>query len=1103
MGAAAETVSMEKEAPSRSSEAGVQLAVPAGPGAVFGPFVERLFGGAPAQPPDCAAGSLSVERLKAPVLRRAQRLYGNRASQQMVMRAQALQRQCACGGACAKCQEEEQQRALQRSSASRAPSDFDGIPATQGEPLDTAARRPLESHFGADLGDVRVHTGSQAAESAGKLDALAYTAGRDIYFAAGMYAPASHGGRRLLAHEVAHVVQQGSGKEPAIATKAAHGVKIGAPDDPLEEEAEKKAEEFMSGPQPGQPADDEQRKRREPPGAVRRFIQRQPLDPANTAAWDWYDSSWHRKDPSYLQTVGAAPGAAAAMAKGLSDNAPQTDEERAAFKQKVLTLIRLNAVSLVGAHRTELLARKQQFEAMAKKPAADPQSGAGSANDPKSGAQDTAMAIRAAGQARARLNAEKSTLEGLASDIRAAVRVNAGPDTIPEEFQTLWDKAQPDSSPATLQRVLETRSALTASGLAWGSKKVVLLNLRDDLMAFRRKQTQGIDLSLVLLYNEFPFLADMSDVDIMGKKSTTANKAAAAFGLGLATLVPVLAPLAAYVAHDAFKGDKPPDDATLLASVDASFDRLLGRTDDAVVKVGSGGINPLDLPGAIAATRNSLPAALKIELDRIQKEHEVAKFEVEMILALGTAVLIGLTGGLAGIGLAGYAAASGALATGVGVAQVGVQAREMLDRRTLGAASTDPSGALLGVSAPGMFEWAILGVSAALTAVDLAGLAKEIGGLRPHFNQEPHLPTAEGHPGVSETKPGAPETKPGAPETKPGGPQEANVTPKDPNAPPDVAGAGQKLQPANAGEARILEGGKGDAVPSPEQIDSELSIVERSPTRKLPNGEEEVELPNGHTWRRGADGNWCRHSNGAICVPAGARRVSAGAISSEKDIDKLIEPSRPQIDHPPPSVKTPEDQSLWEMYNQYFKERVDSMRADIRETGQTSREAPRDFASFQREYSDNPNLIAALRGRLSQGQTGAIISDITGGKVAQNLGFSRVPNPGPGEVVYPDFVWKSEKGFSAVSQKARDFRGLSQSEVKKLVQGDIEEQLAKYYGFGYVRRSGLDLTGQKIDIDEVILNYDRRLVPEEMQPDIFAYGKEHGGSRVDITFFEL
>jgi hypothetical protein len=678
--------------------------------------------------------------------------------------------------------------------------------------------------------------------------------------------------------------------------------------------------------------------------------------------------------------------------------------------------------------------------------------------------------------------------------------VNAGPDAVPEEFQTLWDKAQPDSSPATLQRVLEARSALDATGLAWGSKKVLLLDLRRDLVAFRQKQIQGIDFSLVLLYNQFPFLAEMADTDILGKKSSTANKAGAAFGLGLSALVPALLPLAAYVAHDAFKGDKPPDDATLLQSVDASFDRLLTRTDEALVKVGSGGINQLDLPGAVAATRNSLPTAMRTELDRIQQEHEVAKFELEMILALGTAVLIGVTGGLAGIGLAGAAAATGALATGVGVGQVGMQAKEMLDRRTLGAASTDPSGALLGVSAPTIFEWAILGVSAALTAYDLAGLAKEIGGLRPHFSQEPHLPAAEPHPGAPEAKPGAPETKPGAPADVT--PEGKVTTPKDPNAPPEVAGAGEKLQPANSGEARIFEAGKGDAVPSPEQVDSELSIVERSRTRKLPNGEEEVELPNGHTWRRGPEG-WCRYSKSSICVPAGAKRVTTGTVTSEKDIDKLIEPFRPKIDQPPVSVKTPEDQSLWEMYNQYFKERVDNMRAELRETGMTSREPPRSFDDFRKEYADNPNLLAALRGRLSQGQTGKIIDEITRGKVAQNLGFSRVANPGPGEVVYPDFVWQGRKGFSAVSQKARDFRGLTRAEARKLVEADIEEQLGKYYGIGYVRRSGLDLTGEKIEIDEVILNYDRRLVPEDLMPDIFAWGKEHGGGGVDITFFQF
>jgi hypothetical protein len=269
MGTAAESLALEKDTPARSAETGVQQTALASSG--VDPFVQRLFGGGPSDPPDSVADSLSIQRFRAPVLQRAQRLYGNRASQQIVMRAHTVQRQCACGGTCPKCQEEEQQRQVQRSSAAPAPAKFDGIPASTGEQLDLATRVPMEAHFGADLADVRVHTGSEAAKSATSLDALAYTSGRDIYFASGMYAPSSDSGRRLLAHEVAHVVQQSSGKEPTLATKSSHGAKIGAPDDPLEGEADRAAEAFMGGPL----TDEDERKKREAGVPVHRFIQRQ------------------------------------------------------------------------------------------------------------------------------------------------------------------------------------------------------------------------------------------------------------------------------------------------------------------------------------------------------------------------------------------------------------------------------------------------------------------------------------------------------------------------------------------------------------------------------------------------------------------------------------------------------------------------------------------------------------------------------------------------------------------------------------------------------------------------------------------------------------
>jgi hypothetical protein len=234
-----------------------------------------------------APGHAANSGTRSSAAQRIQRLYGNRASQQIVMRAPAVQRQCACGGTCAKCQEKEQQRqvqrqaqapvesSIQRSSAAHAPAEFDGIPASTGEQLDPAIRLPMEAHFGADLTDVRVHTGAEAAKSATSLDALAYTSGRDIYFAPGMYAPRNGSGQRLLAHEVAHVVQQSAGREPSIAAKLSHGIKIGAEDDALETEAEQAAQEFVSGGPPHE--EGEAKKRKESPASVQRFVQRQPV----------------------------------------------------------------------------------------------------------------------------------------------------------------------------------------------------------------------------------------------------------------------------------------------------------------------------------------------------------------------------------------------------------------------------------------------------------------------------------------------------------------------------------------------------------------------------------------------------------------------------------------------------------------------------------------------------------------------------------------------------------------------------------------------------------------------------------------------------------
>ena len=95
--------------------------------------------------------------------------------------------------------------ALPRGSA---PTSVGQTLAGPGRPLEASARAFMEPRFGHDFGDVRVHDDAQAAGSAAEIGALAYTSGTSIVFGRGRYAPETDAGRRLLAHELAHVVQQ-------------------------------------------------------------------------------------------------------------------------------------------------------------------------------------------------------------------------------------------------------------------------------------------------------------------------------------------------------------------------------------------------------------------------------------------------------------------------------------------------------------------------------------------------------------------------------------------------------------------------------------------------------------------------------------------------------------------------------------------------------------------------------------------------------------------------------------------------------------------------------------------------------------------------------
>jgi Domain of unknown function (DUF4157) len=153
-----------------------------------------------------------------------------------------VMRSCECGGS-------------SEESCQCSPSDGRSGPATtdaaatktvqetlgaNGTSLDPVVRHDMESRFGLDFGDVRIHTGPQAARSAQALSARAFTVGTHIAFGDGGFAPHTDDGKRTLAHELWHVVQQSQGAVSGSPVPGG-GLSISDPSDRFEREAEQTA----------------------------------------------------------------------------------------------------------------------------------------------------------------------------------------------------------------------------------------------------------------------------------------------------------------------------------------------------------------------------------------------------------------------------------------------------------------------------------------------------------------------------------------------------------------------------------------------------------------------------------------------------------------------------------------------------------------------------------------------------------------------------------------------------------------------------------------------------------------------------------------------
>lgn len=119
-----------------------------------------------------------------------------------------------------------QRKAIDDTEVEAGDADVDAVLRSGGKPLDQETRRFMESHIGFDFRNVRIHSGARAASSARAINARAYTVGHDIVFSEGRYNPRTAEGRRLLAHELTHVVQQGGAARTTRAIDRSAGAAI-------------------------------------------------------------------------------------------------------------------------------------------------------------------------------------------------------------------------------------------------------------------------------------------------------------------------------------------------------------------------------------------------------------------------------------------------------------------------------------------------------------------------------------------------------------------------------------------------------------------------------------------------------------------------------------------------------------------------------------------------------------------------------------------------------------------------------------------------------------------------------------------------------------
>jgi hypothetical protein len=215
---------------------------------------------------------------------------------------------------------------------------------SSGQPLDTSTRGFMEPRFGHDFSHVRVHTDGRAVKSASALGARAYTVGADIVFGQSQYAPETKQGEHLLAHELAHVVQQQSTRRVPQAE-----LELGDPADSTEHEADAVAHATLATDHLSTDSALRSIPRISTPSALQPVIRRTPEE-----TWAGsFDTEWYKIAPPVLDTKNKI-GRYGADIKIVFTPNKRVSADKIALVQTAQSLIDNVAVSLYSREKNDV-----------------------------------------------------------------------------------------------------------------------------------------------------------------------------------------------------------------------------------------------------------------------------------------------------------------------------------------------------------------------------------------------------------------------------------------------------------------------------------------------------------------------------------------------------------------------------------------------------------------------------------------------------------------------------------------------------------------------------------------------------------------------------